>query len=577
MSTTNHELSRIFEEMAAIYQLLDGSNRFRVRAYENASRVVDGLPEDVKNYSEKELEAVKGIGESIAGKIREYLTEGHIAKYEELRQQVPPDFIELLKVEGIGPRTLQTLHEKLGVESKEQLVKALESGEVAKLKGFGQKTVDNLRTALERHERASGRILLSEALEIAEHIRQALAPCLGDNQLEIAGSIRRRRETIGDVDVLVAAPAADRAGIVDCFVKMDGVEKIIAKGKTKASVGIKFSHRDVDLRIVDLKQWGAALLYFTGSRSHNLQLRRMARERDWKINEYGLYRKRDNKKLAGQTEASIYKKLGLEYIPPEMREANGEIELAAAGKIPQLVRAGDIRGDLQMHSDWSDGTPSIEELARYVAGHFDYEYIALTDHSPSARVAGGLDAKDFRKQFKAIDEVNKKLGRPFVRRGVEVDILPDGSLDLEDELLAEFEWVVASIHSRFRDDNTDRLLRAMDNPFVNAIGHPTGRLIGQREAYPLDMEKVIEQAAATGTALEINAQPSRMDLDDNYTRAARAAGVMLVISTDSHNLGGFAAMELGVAVARRGWCTRTHVLNTRPWKDVERFVRDKRR
>lgn len=576
MFTTNHELARIFAEMAAIYELLDGGNRFRVRAYENAARVVDGLPEDVRTYSAEELEAVKGIGESIAGKIREYVDSGHIAKYEELRGQVPEDFIGLLRVEGIGPKTLQTLRRELGVDSKERLVDALKSGAVSKLKGFGEKTVENILNALTRHEQASGRILLAEALQIAHQISTELKPCLDGGRLEIAGSIRRRRETIGDIDVLIAATPADRARIVDCFVNMPGVEKVIAKGKTKASVMVKSSHRDVDLRIVDAQQWGAALLYFTGSKSHNLQLRRMARQKDWKINEYGLYRNRDNKKLAGETEASIYKKLGLAWIPPEMREANGEIELAARDALPELIEGADIRGDLQMHSDWSDGVPSIDELARYVIENYHYEYIVLTDHSKSARVAGGLDEKAYRRQFKAIEEVNKRLGREFVKKGAEVDILADGTLDLSDKLLAEFEWVVASIHSRFHEDNTGRLLRAMDSPYVNAIGHPTGRLIGQRDAYPLDREAVVEHAAATGTALEINSQPLRMDLDDQWSRATREGGAMLVISTDSHNLGGFATMDLGVAVARRAWCTKKEVLNTRKWRDLEQFVKKKR-
>jgi DNA polymerase (family 10) len=573
MFTTNKELANIFAEMALLYRYFNGSNPFRVRAYEKASNVLDNLTDDIRHHlGKKNLISMTGIGESIAEKIIEYLDTGKIEKYEQLKKEMPGDFLELLKVEGIGPKTLLKLNQQLKISSKESLIKAIQSGKVDKLEGFGKKSAQNMLEGIRRYEKASQRILLQEALELSELVKEKMADCEGMDQMEIAGSIRRGKETIGDIDLLVAAPKKHWPKIIQHFIHLPFVDNILASGKTKASVQITHQHRDVDLRIVLPAQWGAALLYFTGSKSHNIHLRRIAQKKGWKINEYGLFDQKSRKKLAGKTEEDMYRKLGLQYVPPEMRENQGEIDLAKNKQIPKLITRSDIKGDLHLHSNWSDGSHSIEEIARYAMDKLSYEYLVLTDHSKSSRIANGMDEKRFKEQFKEIDEVNKKLGKPFVKKGVEVDILPDGSLDFPDDFLQQFDWVIASIHSRFKDDNTDRLIKACENPQVNAIGHPSGRLIGQREAYPVDMEKVIEAAARTGTALEINAQPQRMDLNDHWAGEAREKGVPLVISTDMHSLSNFDFMELGILVARRAWCKAGDVLNTKKWKEVKKVL-----
>jgi DNA polymerase (family 10) len=389
--------------------------------------------------------------------------------------------------------------------------------------------------------------------------------------------VRRRKETIGDIDILVTCARGDRKKVIDAFVSLKDKKTVLAKGDTRASIILKSYGRQVDLRIVNDYEWGAGLLYFTGSKEHNVHLRTLAKEKNLKINEYGVFRIEDEKRVAGETEEEIYKLFGFQYIPPELREMHGEVEKAAKRRLPKLIDLKDIRGDMQMHSTWSDGEMDISELAEYVLKNYNYEYIVLTDHSQAARVAGGMNESEFRQQVKKIDAINKKLGKSFSKKGVEVDILANGKLDLADSLLAEMDWVCASIHSGFKKDNTERLIRACENPYVNTIGHPSGRLIGMREAYPVDWKKVINAAAQTGTALEINAEPDRMDLNDDLARMAREAGVMLTISTDSHSANNYEFMKLGVFVARRAWCTAGDILNTRSWKEIEKFVRAKRK
>lgn len=576
MSKYNRELAKIFSDMAAIYELKEDGNQFRVRAYENAARAIDNLPEDVSEMIEHEekLENIRNIGESIADKIREYVKTGKIEKYEALKKTVPADFIELLQVEGVGPETLKTLQKELNIKTKEDLIKALKSGEVEELKGFGEKTVQNILDGIAQRESAGDRILLADAVEIAGEIVENLKEACDLDEIEVVGSIRRRRTTIGDIDILVTAKESEREKIMDHFTDMEIVQKVVAKGKKKSTVQTKAENRDVDLRIFEEGEFGAAMLYFTGSKAHNVHLRKMAQEKDWKINEYGLFS--GDKKLAGKTEESIYSRLGLPWIPPEMREDNGEIEAAEKDELPDLVTLDDIHGDLHMHSTWSDGNNSLEEIAEFIQENFDYDYIVITDHSKSQTQAGGLDEDELREQYEEIDKLNDKIGSDLIKKGVEVDILPDGSLDLSDDFLKECDWVVASVHRRLKQDNTDRVLAAMDNPYVNAIGHPTGRLIGQRDGYPLDFEKIFKKAAETGTALEINAQPARMDLEVRRIRAAIDAGVMLVIGTDTHNLGSFAHMRFGVGHARRGWATADDILNTRKWNEVRKFVEKKR-
>ena len=577
MYKINKELAKIFEEMAAYYRFKGSGDRFRVIAYQNAARVLDHLTEDVRDFTEDELVDISDIGEGIAAKIREYIETGSIDKYEELNREIPHDFVELLKIQGIGPETLKTLHEELGVSSREQLLEVLNSGKVQELKGFGEKTVKNLLEGLKESQKADERMLLAEALHIVEELETQLGKCKELQKLEFAGSLRRMKTTVGDIDILATAKPGNREKVLDHFVSMPGVTKVLAQGDTKASVVMDTDSCQVDLRLVDDDQWGAALLYFTGSKDHNVHLRTIAKEKGWKINEYGIYDTKTDKKLAGKTEDEMYKKLGLAWIPPEMRENRGEIELAANKTLPRLIEQADIKGDFHLHSDWSDGVNEIEELARYVHKNYDYEYLILTDHSKSSRIAGGLTEEELSEQREVIQGVNQKLGIPFIKTGSEVDILADGSLDFDDDILAKLDWVTASIHSLFNQDNTERILKACENPYVCAISHPTGRLIGKRKEYPVDLNKVIKKAKETGTALEINAQPQRMDLDDHWARQAQEQGVMLVIGTDSHDLMSFGYMKMGVGLARRAWCQADHILNTRSWKEIEQFVQQKRK
>lgn len=578
MISRNHTLARIFNDLSAIYKYRGTEDRFRALAYAKAARIIDGLQEDVAVYIRNgTLEDLPGIGEHIAEKIMEYVQTGKIRKYEELKKTTPVELLDLMNVSGFGPQSLRQIHSELGITTRDQLIHALEDGSISKLKRFGIRKVENMMRGLKLYKQTELRILLWEAWLIGERIVADLSQVKEVQRIAIAGSVRRGRETIGDIDILVACRPADRRKVVQAFVLLPDRKIQLSKGDTRASIIIGDQQRQVDLRVVHESEWGSALLYLTGSKEHNIALRTIARERGLKINEYGLFRLKDDQRLAGHTEEEMYHHLGLQYIPPELREMHGELELAAQHKIPHLLEANHIKGDMQMHSTWSDGQMDIGALAEYVQTTYPYEYIVLTDHSKSSRIAGGIDEKDFEKQSREIDKVNAKLEHPFLKKGVEVDILADGSLDLSDACLSRMDWVCASIHSGFNHDNTDRLIQACHNPYVSCIGHPSGRLIGKREAYTVDWDQVFQVAAQTGTAMEINAQPDRMDLNDILARQAREAGVKLIISTDSHAATHYDFMRLGVTIARRAGCRDADILNTRSWKDVEAFARKKRK
>ncbi len=509
MTELNKPLAQIFQDMSSIYQYLGGEERFRALAYLKASRVIRALQTDISDHIKNNtLEDIDGIGESIAEKIREFAKTGKIKKYEELKKEVPHELMDMVQITGFGPQSLKTIHEKLGIDSKEELIKALDDGRISSLKGFGQKKVDNMLRGLKLRKTVEERMPLWQAIELSEAVVAELKNIKEINHIEVAGSVRRRKETIGDVDVLASCAAKDRKKIVRRFVALPDIKAVLAKGDTRASIIIGQDKRQVDLRLMDESEWGSALLYFTGSKEHTVHLRTIAKERGLKINEYGAFRLKDDKLVAGKTEDDIYNLLGFEYVPPEMREDRGELELAAQKKIPKLVELKNMKGDLHMHSNWSDGSQSIDALANFVIKNYPYEYIALTDHSKSERIAGGMDEKGFAKQIKAINEVNKKLGRDFIKKGVEVDILADGSLDLKDELLAQLDWVCASIHSGFKQDATERLIMACKNPYVCCIGHPSGRLIGKREAYPVDWPKVFKAAKQTGMPWKLMPNPA---------------------------------------------------------------------
>lgn len=576
MTLHNTHLAEIFEDMGVRYELEGPQHQFRARAYLNAAKLLRELSEDISYYMQDgHLKKINGIGEGIAKKIKEYLQTGKISHYESLKKKLPQDFISLVEVKGLGTETLRRLHQELGINSREGLVKALHNGSIEKLEGFGPKKVENILAGLQQKQIAEQTIRLWNALVLGKSIVEKLNKLSEVQQAEIAGSLRRKKETVGDVDILVAATKENWSKIIDAFVSFENVESVVAKGDTKASVMIRDYNRQVDMRIVESAAWGAALVYFTGSKEHNVHLRQLALDKGFKLNEYGLFKTETEQKVAGKTEDEVYQKLGLSWLPPEMRENRGEIELAAAGNIPKLVELKDIIGDMHMHSTYSDGKHSLEEIVSHLKENYAYEYIVVTDHSKSTRVAGGMNEKGFLKQIAAIQELNSRLGEDFIKAGAEVDILSDGSMDLPDELLSQLDWVIASIHAQFKEDNTDRLIKACENPYVHVLGHPSGRLIGVREGYPLDMEEVIKAAKVTGTAMEINAQPKRMDLNDHWARRAREQGVPLVISTDSHSFDNYAFLNLGVYVARRAWCRAQDILNTRPWKEIVDFKNSK--
>lgn len=575
MGAHNTELSRIFLSMADMYAYLGGDDRFRSLAYRKAARTISALTEDVEAYiSRGELDDLPGIGEGISAKITEYVRTGKIAKYEALKKKVPADLLQMMDVQGFGPGSLRAIHDQLHISTKEELLRAMEEGKLKGLKGFGEGRIKNLQRGLKLHKQVEDRMLLADALRIGEMLTERLRQIRGVRQAELAGSLRRRKDTIGDLDILITAEKKYRKEITEQFIRQEGVKEVLVKGNTRAGIIWGPQRRQVDLRIVEDDEWGAALLYFTGSKEHNIRLRTLAREMGYKINEYGLFSAASGKKIAGETEDEIYRKLGFRYIPPEMREDRGELNLAARNKLPLLVDIGDIRCDLHIHSTWSDGTLDLAELAES-AKTKTYDFIALTDHSVSERVAGGMDAARLKKQLLALKKIAFAKGR--IKSGVEVDILGNGQLDLNDALLLQLDWVVASIHSGFSKDNTQRLLQAIAHPAVCCIGHPGGRLIGRRENYPVNWNEVFAAAREYKTALEINAQPQRMELTDELVIQAREAGVKLVISTDAHTAADFDLMFLGVSIARRGWCTPKDILNTWSWEEVRRYVHDKRK
>lgn len=578
MPVVNKELGKIFSDMSHIYQYKNGKQRFRAIAYEKASRVINDLQDDITTYTKKgQLEEIPGVGSSIAEKINEYIKTGKIRKFESLKKTVPIDMLDLMNIAGFGPQSLKRIHQRLKINNRDEVIKALQDGRISEIKGFGKKKVDNMLRSLKLHKTVEERMLLWPAMEAGNKVLDEFKKMKEVQQAELAGSLRRKKETIGDIDILVACDEKSRKKIIKNFVSLPLIKEVLAKGDTKASVIIKEFNKQVDVRIINPDEWGSALLYFTGSKEHNVQLRTIARDKGYKISEYGLFDIKTGKRIAGTTEEEIYNKLGFESIPPEMREQKGELDLAAKNKIPSLVTLADIKGDMQMHSTWSDGTMDIEDLARFVSGHYPYEYIVLTDHSKSEIVAGGMNEEQFIDQVKEIRRVNTKLKKDFIKTGTEVDIKADGSLDLKDELLEQLDWVCASIHTGFTHDNTERIIAACENKFVNCIGHPSGRLIGQREAYPVNWEKVFRAAKQTNTAFEINCQADRMDLNDELARMARENGVKLTISTDSHQQSQFAFMQLGVFIARRAWCTKNAILNTASWNEIKKFAERKRK
>jgi DNA polymerase (family 10) len=566
MPMTNTEIADAFNEIADLLEI-EGANQFRVRAYRDAARTISGLPRNVREMvaNDEDLTELSGIGEDLAGKIKTLVETGHLTQLEELRERTPPALADMLQIEGLGPKRVQTIYHELDVTDLEELEQAAEAGRIQTLDGLGPKTEQKVLDELRRKREKEERTRLDVAEQLVEPLLDYLRGIEGVQRVTVAGSYRRRKETVGDIDILVISDAGEAT--IDAFVDYEDVEQIVSQGETKSTVVLR-SDLQVDVRVVGEESYGAALLYFTGSKAHNIALRDMAMDRDLKVNEYGVFR--GDERITGETEEEIYELFDLPYIPPELREDRGELEAARDDALPSLVTLDDIRGDLQMHTTASDADSTLREMVEG-AQALGYEYIAITDHSAYVGVVTGLDADDLMKQIEKIDQLNDELDDFRVLKGMEVDIMEDGSLDLPDEALENLDVVVGSIHTKFDlpgEQQTERIIRAMDNPHFNILGHPTGRHIGKRPPYDVDLERVMGAALERGCFLEINASPERLDLNDVYAKLAKEMGLNLVISTDAHHVNGLSNMKYGVWQARRGWLEPDDVLNTRSWQDL---------
>jgi len=559
----NIEVADLLDRLGDLVEA-NGEDRFKVIAYHRAATSIRNMDEDIDQmWKEKKLEEIQYVGEGIARKINEYLTTGKLQLLDKLKEKTPAGVPLLMKVQGIGPRTAYHLTHDLGITSVEELKKALDSGRLDP--EFGPTVRESFRTGIERLQRFEKRMLLPDAeghFQKLSSYFEALGISVG-----MAGSLRRGKSTVGDMDLL----STDRKA-TDALRGCPGVAQVLESGPKRTSVKLEDGVQ-VDLRIFSAEEYGAALMYFTGSKNHNIALRNLAIEKGWKLNEYGLY-ERTGKRLPGKTETEIYQKLGLDYIPPELRENTGEIEAAAKGELPQLIELDDIRGDLQMHSTWSDGSATLEEMAKGARGR-GYEYMAITDHSVSVRVANGLSDERFRKQWEQIEKLNDELSPFTILKAVEVEIRSDGSLDFDRKFLDQFDIVGASLHQSFRQDAaklTERAVRALSHPSVDFLCHPTNRLIGRREGNPIDLNKVIRTAKDNGKLLEIDGQPDRLDLDDAWARKAMEEGVPIVIDSDAHSVGELDNMSYGTIVGRRAWLEAKDVMNTRNLKDLLKSV-----
>jgi DNA polymerase (family 10) len=561
----NAEIARVLSEIADMLELT-GENFFRVRAYRNAARAVLDFPAEFSKLSLKEMAEVPGLGKDLAGKIDTLIKAGELPLHRELSQKVPPGMIDLMNLPALGPKRVKQLHDELKVTSLADLKKAIDSGALGTIRGFGPKMEESLKQALARRpETAPKRWLYSDAAIEADALLKYMRKGRAIEKIEVAGSFRRKRDTVGDLDVL--AISSDPAEVMKRFIAYPRVAKAIGAGETKTTVALN-TGMQVDLRVVPAQSYGAALVYFTGSKDHCVHIRRIAQRMELSLNEYGLYR--GKKSIAGKTEEEVYAALGMEWIAPELREDRGEIKAATDRTLPTLVSRDDLRGDLHSHSTYTDGRASIEEMAR-AADKAGLDYLAVTDHSRRLAMVNGLDPKRLREQWREIEKVQARV-KVKLLRGIEVDIMEDGSLDLPDDVLAELDWVVASVHYKLNQpqaEMTRRLLAAVCNRNVDVIGHPTGRLLlGKREPSKFEFGEVLRAAAGEGCALEVNSQPDRLDLVDTACIAAKNAGVKLVISSDSHSSKGFGLLEFGVNQARRGWITPDDVLNTRPLKQL---------
>jgi len=563
----NSEIAEIFNEIADLLEI-DGANPFRVRAYREAAATIETLSKSAEDMIEEgeDLTEISGVGQDLAEKIEEIVETGSLDQLKELRQQVPPSLAGMMDISSLGPERVGTIYEELGVTTLDELEAAAQEGRIRELHGFGEKIEQDILEGLERVQGEEYRTLLRTAEEVIEPLIEYLRECGELERAEVAGSYRRRKETVGDVDIVAQSDTGGE--VIQWFVNYEDVEEVISEGETRSTVRLR-SGLQVDLRVVSQQSYGSTLQYFTGSVAHNVRLRNMALDRELKLNEYGVFR--DEERIAGETEAEVYEVFNLPFIAPELREDRGEIEAAQKGELPELIELEDIRGDLQCHTQYSDGRATLDGMVQ-AARERGYEYLAISDHSAFIGITQGLDEQGLEEQIEEIDLLNEKLEDFRVLKAVEVDILEDGSFALPDDILEKLDFRICSIHSKFdlsREKQTDRILRAMDNPNFNILAHPTGRQLGDRPGYQLDFGKVMEKALELGCYLEVNAYPNRLDLDDVHCKMAKDLGLRLAISTDSHRKTELAYMRYGVGQARRGWLTSEDVLNTRSWSDLK--------
>ena len=571
VNARNLEIANVFEEAADLLEI-EGENPFRIRAYRNAARLLRSLKREVADMiaAGENLAELPGIGEDLAGKIGEVVESGSMELLHRLHRQLPRSIVELLRVPGLGPKRAKLLHDRLGIKSLAQLRAAAGAGKLRALRGFGAKTEAKILESVATQQTESLRLLLAAAAPQAEALLAYLRSAPGVKQVAIAGSYRRARETVGDLDLLATSSRPE--SVIQHFADYDAIEHVLASGGTRVTIVLR-GGLQVDLRVVEDASYGAALHYFTGSKAHNIAIRRLGQQRGLKINEYGVFR--GDRRIAGDTEESVFRAVDLPYIPPELREDRGEIEAARMGKLPTLVKYDDLLGDLHCHTKATDGHNSLQEMAA-AARDRGLTYVAITEHSRRLAVAHGFDSRRLGRQIDEIDGLNEGRAGITLLKGIEVDILEDGGLDLPDRTLAQLDIVVGAIHSHFNlspERQTARILRAMEHPYFSILAHPTGRLLGAREACAFDMEKVIRVAADRGCFLELNAQPDRMDLSDVYCQAAKSAGVLISIDSDAHSTTDFDFLRFGIGQARRGWLEKADVLNTRPLKELRALLR----
>jgi len=573
MPVHNRDIAEIFNQVADLLEI-EGANQFRVRAYRNAARTIDNLPQSAADMVEegKDLSELSGIGKDLAGKIAEIVETGSLEQLEELKSRTPADLGAMMDIAGLGPKRVQTLHKELGINSLEDLQEAAEQEKVRDVAGFGEKTEQKILKGIKELAGQKKRFLLKEVEEIVNSLLKYLKQVKGIKEVVIAGSYRRRQETVGDLDILATCQKDSK--VMEAFVDYEDVDEVVSQGKTKSTV-ILNSGLQVDLRVLAQVSFGAALHYFTGSKSHNIAVRKLGLDRDLKINEYGVFK--GKKRVAGKTEEEVYAKVDLPYIEPEFRENRGEIEAAQQGKLPKLVTREDLRGDLHTHTKVTDGRNTLEEMAE-AAKERDYDYLAITNHSQRVTMTHGLDAKKLRQELEKIDKFNNSNSGIRVLKAIEVDILEDGSLDLPDEVLKDLDLTVCSVHynrNMSRQQMTERILKAMDNPYFNILGHPTGRLIHKREPYDVDLEKIMATAKDYGCFMELDSQPDRLDLSDVYCKRAKEMGVKISVSTDAHSVPELGYIHFGIGQARRGWLEAEDVLNTRTWRQLQKLLKRK--